>query len=155
MAYVRASGKQQQIAQLPAANTSDFSGYAMYSSGNCHDEQLDKVVLIDLRIWNGTEGLSNPSTLSTTDSTYHSSGQRPVRGVSMTTCWLPGTRLGVARLQAPGTNAKSEISVFGVSFDPQTGVQIGALKTEEIVVGGDGRISLKIQAAEAVLLYRK
>ncbi|KAH0280437.1 glycoside hydrolase family 79 protein, partial [Aureobasidium melanogenum] len=155
MAHVLASNKQQRIAQIPTANASDFSGYAIYSAGNRHHEQLDKVVLIDLQIWNGTQGLSNPSTLSTTDSTYRSSGQRPVREVSMTTCWLKGTRLGVIRLQAPGTNAKSEISVSGLSFDPQTGTQIGALRTEEIVVGGDGRICLKMQAAEAVLLYRK
>ncbi|KAH0384027.1 glycoside hydrolase family 79 protein, partial [Aureobasidium melanogenum] len=106
MAHVLASEKQQQIAQIPTANTSDFSGYAIYSAGNRHHEQLDKVVLIDLQIWNSTRGLSNPSTLSTTDSTYHSSGQRPVRKVSITTCWLTGTRLGVIRLQAPGTNGK-------------------------------------------------
>ncbi|KAH0151152.1 hypothetical protein KCU67_g10372, partial [Aureobasidium melanogenum] len=130
-------------------------GYAIYASGTRHHEQLDKIVLIDLQIWNGTQGLSNPSTLSTTDSLYHSSGQRPVRKVSMTTCWLTGTRLGVIRLQTPGTNAKSEISVFGLGLDPQTGVQIGALRMEEIVVGGDGRICLKMQAAEAVLLYRR
>ncbi|KAH0365910.1 glycoside hydrolase family 79 protein, partial [Aureobasidium melanogenum] len=155
MAHVLASEKQQRIAQLPTANTSDFSGYAIYSADNRHHEQLNKVVLIDLQVWNGTQGLSNPSTLSTTDSTYHSAGQRPVREVSVTTCWLPGTRLGVIRLQAPGTNAKSQISVSGVSFDPQTGVQIGALKTEEIIVGGDGRVCLKMQAAEAVLLNKK
>ncbi|KAG9590897.1 glycoside hydrolase family 79 protein, partial [Aureobasidium melanogenum] len=155
MAHVLASEKRQQIAQIPTANTSDFGGYAIYSASNRHHEELDKVVLIDLQIWNGTQGLSNPSTLSTTDSTYRSSGQRSVREVSMTTCWLTSTRLGVIRLQAPGTNAKSEISVSGLSFDPQTGVQIGALRTEEIVVGGDGRICLKMQAAEAVLLYRK
>ncbi|KAG9528210.1 glycoside hydrolase family 79 protein, partial [Aureobasidium melanogenum] len=106
MAHVLASEKQQQIAQIPTANTSDFSGYAIYSAGNRHHEQHDKVVLIDLQIWNSTRGLSNPSTLSTTDSTYHSSGQRPVRKVSITTCWLTGTRLGVIRLQAPGTNGK-------------------------------------------------
>ncbi|KAI4740174.1 hypothetical protein E4T50_09393 [Aureobasidium sp. EXF-12298] len=155
MAHVLASDKQQRIAQIPSANISDFSGYAIYAFGTRHHEQLDKIVLIDLQIWNGTQGLSNPSTLSTTDSLYHSSGQRPVRKVSMTTCWLTGTRLGVIRLQTPGTNAKSEISVFGLGFDPQTGVQIGALRMEEIVVGGDGRICLKMQAAEAVLLYRR
>ncbi|KAG9516569.1 hypothetical protein KCV07_g6721, partial [Aureobasidium melanogenum] len=146
---------KQRFAQTPSANISDFSEYAIYASGTRHHEQPDKIVLIDLQIWNGTPSLSNPSTLSTTDSLYHSSGQRPVRKVSMTTCWLTGTRLGVIRLQTPGTNAKSEISVFGLDFDPQTGVQIGALRTEEIVVGGDGRICLKMQAAEAVLLYRK
>lgn len=155
MAHILASEKQQQIAQLPTANMSDLSGYAIYTAGNRHHEQLNKVVLIDLQVWNGTQGLSNPSTLSTTDSTYHSAGQRPVRKVSVTTCWPAGTRLGVIRLHAPGTNAKSEISVSGVKFDPQTGMQTGALRTEEIVVGGDGRVCLKMQAAEAALLYRK
>ncbi|KAH0150938.1 glycoside hydrolase family 79 protein, partial [Aureobasidium melanogenum] len=40
MAHVLASEKQQQIAQMPTANTSDFSGYAIYSAGNRHHEQL-------------------------------------------------------------------------------------------------------------------
>lgn len=155
MAHVLASEKRQRVAQIPTANTSDFSGYAIYSAGVRHQEKLDKVVFIDLQVWNGTEGLSNPSTLSTTDSTYHSAGQRPVREVSISTCWSPGSRLGVIRLQAPGTNAKSEINVSGISFDPQSGVQIGALKMEEIVVGGDGRVCLTMQAAEAVVLQRK
>ncbi|CAD0111538.1 unnamed protein product [Aureobasidium uvarum] len=155
MAHVLVSDKQQQrIAQLPNANSSDFSGYAIYSSTHRHQDPLNKLVFVDLQVWNGTEGLSNPSTLSTTDSTFHSAGQRPYREVSITTPWRPGTRLGVIRLQAPGTNAKSGLSVSGVSFESQSGAQVGELNKEEVVVDGDGRVCFRMQSSEAILIEK-
>ncbi|TIA63479.1 hypothetical protein D6C76_09802 [Aureobasidium pullulans] len=156
-AHVLASDTQQRIAQIPSANTSDFSGYAIYSSGHHHrhSEDLNKLVFIDLQVWNGTQGLSNPSTLSTTDSTSHSAGQRPVREISISTSWKQGTCLAITRLQAPGTNAKSEINVSGVSFESQTGKQVGELQKEQVVVGKNGQVCFVMQAAEAVLIERK
>ncbi|KAI5200444.1 glycoside hydrolase family 79 protein [Aureobasidium subglaciale EXF-2481] len=155
MAHVLASNKQQRVAQIPTANSSDFSGYAIYSPGHRHHEELHKLVFIDLQVWNGTQGLSNPSTLSITDSTSHSAGLRPVRKVSVSTSWKAGTCLDIIRLQAPGTNAKSEISVSGVSFESQTGDQVGEPQGETVIVGEQGRVCFEMQAAEAVLIEGK
>ncbi|KAJ5092075.1 hypothetical protein NUU61_006945 [Penicillium alfredii] len=71
------SGQSQKISALPAANTSDFSGYAVFSGSK--ESDLEKLVFIDLAVWNSTKGLHNPSTLSSTDSDAVSSGHRPQR----------------------------------------------------------------------------
>ncbi|KAI4724930.1 hypothetical protein E4T49_07331 [Aureobasidium sp. EXF-10728] len=74
MAHALALKKQQQIARLPAADNSDFSGYAIYSPAHRHQDPLNKLVFIDLQVWNSSEGLSTSSTPSATDSTFYSAG---------------------------------------------------------------------------------
>lgn len=104
-------------------------------------------------VWNGTEGLSNPSTLSSTDGTDFSNGTRPTYNMTVTSSWSAGQNVSVTRLQGPGTNAKSSVSVSGVTFDPATGARVEGDAEEEVVqVGEGGAVSFNLSAAEGVLL---
>lgn len=139
------------IAALPGANASDLSGYAIYHHGG-GGQDLAKVVLLDMGVWNGTQGLSNPSTLSSTDGTVFSNGTRPRYNVSVSTSWTPGESVEVIRLQGPGTNAKSLVNVSGVTFDDVTGEKGGNETVEYIQVGESGVVSFGMVQAEGVLL---
>ncbi|KAF4308000.1 DNA methylase N-6 adenine-specific conserved site [Botryosphaeria dothidea] len=144
----RPDGANLSVAALPGANASDFSGFAVYGD----EDDLQKLVFLDMGVWNGTSGLSNPSTLGTTDGTTFSNGTRPVRHLGASTPWPQGARVGVLRLSAPGTNAKSEVSVAGVSFDPDTGAKVGEEAIETVEVGPQGVVAVDLVQAEAVLL---
>lgn len=135
------------VAALPSANASDLSGYAVYRG-----DDLAKIVLLDMGVWNGTEGLSNPSTLSSTDGTIFSNGTRPAYNMSVTTPWTAGTEVEVVRLQGPGTNAKSLVNVSGVTFDPATGAKVGSEAVEYVQVGEGGVVKFGMVQAEGVLL---
>ncbi|KKY29633.1 putative dna methylase n-6 adenine-specific conserved site [Diaporthe ampelina] len=136
------------VAALPGANSSDLSGYAVYRGGG-----LAKLVFLDMGVWNGTEGLSNPSTLSSTDGTDFSSGTRPSYNMTVTSPWSAGQSVSIARLQGPGTNAKSSVNVSGVTFDPATGARVEGEAEEEVIqVGEGGAVSFHLTAAEGVLL---
>lgn len=64
------------------------------------------------------------------------------------------------RLTAPGTNAKSNVSVAGSVFDDKTGepviggegTRLGGEYSEIIRVGTDGIVTFDVQRAEGVLL---
>lgn len=140
-------GQAYGIAALPGANSSDLSGYAIY-----RDEALAKLVFLDMGVWNGTEGLSNPSTLSSTDGTVFSNGTRPSYHMSVSTSWSLGQSVEVTRLQGPGTNAKSLVNVSGVTFDTVTGERIGQQAVESLTVGEGGVVNFKLVEAEGVLL---
>lgn len=104
-------------------------------------------------VWNGTEGLSNPSTLSSTDGTDFSNGTRPTYNMTVTSSWSAGQNVSVTRLQGPGTNAKGSVSVSGATFDPATGARVEGNVEEEVVqVGEGGAVSFNLSAAEGVLL---
>lgn len=104
-------------------------------------------------VWNGTEGLSNPSTLSSTDGTVFSNGTRPSYNMTVASSWAPGQNVSITRLQGPGTNAKSSVSISGVTFDPATGDRVEGDAEEEVVqVGEGGAVSFHLVAAEGVLL---
>lgn len=140
-------GEAYGITALPGANSSDLGGYAVYRG-----HALAKLVFLDLGVWNGTEGLSNPSTLSSTDGTVFSNGTRASYNMRVGTSWNPGQSLQVVRLQGPGTNAKSLVSVSGVTFDVITGAKL-ADETEELVtVGEGGVVEFGLVEAEGVLL---
>ncbi|KAI1106591.1 glycoside hydrolase superfamily [Jackrogersella minutella] len=142
-----AAAEELTVAALPAANSSDFSGYAVFAG-----EQVRKLVFLDMGVWNGTEGLSNNSTLSATDGTSFSNGTRPDTAVQVATPWCAGQSVAVTRLTAPGTNAKSLVAVSGVHFDPLTGDKIGRETREVLAVGANGSLAVTLKRAEAVLL---
>ncbi|KAH7027895.1 uncharacterized protein B0I36DRAFT_328162 [Microdochium trichocladiopsis] len=185
------AGERFEIAGLPSANSSSLSGFAVYGTPpiaslnstkpgggsttaprtrRATEQQqqpagdaktLRKLVLLDMGVWNGTAGLSNPSTLSVTDGTAFSPGSRPSSTFRVATPWCPGRNASVVRLQAPGTNAKSEVSVSGVTFDPLTGdVQAsasasaggGGLESEVVSVGEKGVVEIEVVRAQGVLL---
>lgn len=135
------------ISALPGANSSDLSGYAIYRGHG-----LEKIVFLDMGVWNGTQGLSNPSTLSSTDGTVFSNGTRPSYDMTVTSSWSPGQNASIIRLQGPGTNAKSLVNVSGVTFDTDTGEKLGAELEEDVEVGDGGVVSFHMVQAEAVLL---
>ncbi|GAW21938.1 hypothetical protein ANO14919_114650 [Xylariales sp. No.14919] len=159
-----------RIAALPGANSSSLSGFAVYGRGDgvkrrraghaSGGGELRKLVFLDMGVWNGTEGLSNPSTLSATDGTMFSEGTRPVSAFEVATPWAQGAKVKVVRLAAPGTNAKSDVTVAGTVFDDETGepvvgtegAQLGEEYSEIIEVGAAGVLRLDVQRAEAVLL---
>ncbi|KAI0450777.1 glycoside hydrolase superfamily [Xylaria acuta] len=160
---------QFRITALPTANSSSLSGFAVYgdeASNNNSTEETDrggalrKLVFLDMGVWNGTEGLGNPSTLSVTDGTMFSEGTRPVFTFEVSTPWLRGAEVKVVRLTAPGTNAKSNVSVAGTVFDDRTGepvvggegARLGDEHSEIIRVGAEGIVKFDVQRAEAVLL---
>ncbi|EAU31578.1 predicted protein [Aspergillus terreus NIH2624] len=154
LAHVLASHDHtpRQITALPSANSSDFSGYAVFKEAA--RPELEKLVFVDMGVWNSSMGLSNPSTVSATDSTFVSPGQRPRREVQVRTSWRAGTKVEIIRLQGPGTNAKSEVNVSGVSFDPRSGERIGKSKPDRAVVRRNGVVEFELLQAEAVLLQR-
>lgn len=137
------------IAALPGANSSDLSGYGVYSG-----DDLQKLVFLDMGVWNSSEGLHNPSTLTATDSTFVSEGTRPTSNMKITTPWEEGSTVSVIKLSSPGTNAKSitAVNVAGVTFDPATGTTIGDLAPSSLTVGAGGVVEFEIVQAEAVLL---
>ncbi|KAJ1327981.1 glycosyl hydrolase family protein [Microdochium nivale] len=159
------------VAGLPSANSSSLSGFAVYASPSTGDSDsntttttstssknkiLRKLVILDMGVWNGTEGLSNPSTLSATDGTMFSEGQRPTSRFRIAgTTWCPGRNATVTRLEGPGTNAKSGVAVSGVTFDPLSGDVAGGdgtARDESVAVGEGGVVELDIVRAQAVLL---
>lgn len=145
-----ASNESLSVAGLPDANSSSLSGFAIYSGSE--DKALQKLVFLDLGVWNGTEGLSNPSTLSATDGIDFSEGERPNSTLSITTPWESGSSVSVIRLEGPGTNAKSNVSVSGVTFDSESGAKVGTEAEEAITVGDNGVVTVTIPEAHGVLL---
>lgn len=150
LSHVLAGHERQSITALPDANSSDFSGYGIYD----YKGKLNKLVFLDMGVWNGTEGLSNPSTLSQTDSTFHNHGKRPMRCLDVSTPWKNATA-AVTRLSGPGTNAKSLVNVSGVTFNPRSGAKEGQPEVEHLRADNMGKISLEIPQAGAVLLELK
>ncbi|KAH8430973.1 glycosyl hydrolase family 79 C-terminal domain-containing protein [Aspergillus melleus] len=148
----RRNQKEEQkktISALPgAANSSDLAGYAVFGG----HADLEKLVFVDLGVWNSSEGLTNPSTLRATDSNFTSVGERPTRTVKVKTGWTPGAKVDVLRLQGPGTNAKSGVSVSGLEIDVLTGALVGEKREEQLVVGHGGVVEFELQQAEAILL---
>lgn len=105
--YANCSGRRQKnrsknqfrVTALPGANSSSLSGFAVYGGEGSDDgvkeavkagdgRALRKLVFLDMGVWNGTEGLSNPSTLSATDGTMFSEGTRPVSMFEVSTLGL-------------------------------------------------------------------
>ncbi|KAI1821316.1 glycoside hydrolase superfamily [Xylaria intraflava] len=146
-----------RVAALPNANSSSLSGFAIYGGDS---NALRKLVFLDMGVWNGTSGLSNPSTLSATDGTIFSNGTRPVSTFEVTTPWTEGMKVSIVRLRAPGTNAKSHVSVAGTVFDDNTGEpvvgggesKLGKEYSELAQVGAGGIVKFDVQKAEGVLL---
>ncbi|OTA62470.1 hypothetical protein K449DRAFT_382475 [Hypoxylon sp. EC38] len=143
--------KNLSIAALPGANSSTLSGYAVYA-GSGAEKALRKLVFLDMGVWNGTQGLSNNSTLSATDGTTFSEGERPSGTIRVSTPWCAGRSVSVTRLTGPGTNAKSGVAVSGVTFNTLTGGKVGEEKVEVVSVEQDGALEFGIQRAEGVLL---
>lgn len=140
-----------RVAALPGANASDFSGYGIYGAGG----DLRKLVFLDMGVWNATEGLSNPSTISAADSTSHSDGMRPVRKMEVHVPWREGSTAAVTRMSGPGTNSKSKVDVSGVTFDMETGAEKGKRRCETVRVRESGVLRFEIPQAGAILLEQK
>ena len=147
IANVVSGSDNYSVAALPGANSSDFSGYGIYGSN-----KLQKLVFLDMGVWNTTEGRSNPSTLSITDATTRSNGTRPIRHVEARVPWKAGTKVNVLRLTGPGTNAKSDVSVSGTTFDLESGDKRGEEKKETLTVSDSGVLAFEIPRAGGILL---
>lgn len=157
-------GANWTVAALPGANSSDLAGYAVYG-GKGGDEAghedgdgdpgLAKLVFIDLGVYNSSEGLANPSTLSRTDNDdpeFWTRGARPTYNMSVETPWEAGRNVGLLRLSGPGTNAKSGVNVAGVTFDMRTGEKNSSERWETRLVEAGGVVNFQMVQAQAVLL---
>ncbi|RYP65922.1 hypothetical protein DL771_008052 [Monosporascus sp. 5C6A] len=159
---INGEAEELGVAAIPGANSSSLAGYAVYArhpadggDGAGAHQELRKLVFLDVGVWNGTEGLSNPSTLSATDNddaAFHSGGPRPRRRLRVSTPWCAGRGVAVARLAGPGTNAKSGVAVSGVRFDPETGDRVGDEEEETVAVGEGGVVEFEMERAHGVLL---
>jgi hypothetical protein len=58
------------------------------------------------------------------------------------------------KLQGPGTNAKSDINVSGVSLDSKTGNLRGQTKREGGIVQNGGLVQIELLQAEAMLIQK-
>ena len=143
----RKSNTTLTVTALPDANSSTLAGYGIYV-----ENALEKLVFLDMGIWNGTEGLSNPSTISVEDRKNFSVETRPKNVLVVRTTWSPGWQVIVTRMSSPGTNAKSKITVSGVTFDMESGRKIGNEADETLTVGENGQLSISLTRAEAVLI---
>lgn len=150
LAHAIAGNDSLSVAALRSANSSDLSGYGIYGGA-----RLQKLVFLNMGIWNGTTGLHNPSTLSTTDGTNFSNGTRPVSHFDVQTPWSVGSNINVLRLNGPGTNAKSLVNVSGVAFDPDSGTKISSAVSETLTVGRHGVVSFHMEQASGILLELK
>lgn len=73
--------------------------------------------------------------------------------MTVASSWAPGQSIRITRLTGPGTNAKSSVSVSGVTFNPSTGDRVEDNAEEEVVqVGDGGAVSFQLAAAEGILL---
>jgi hypothetical protein len=135
------------VAALPDANSSTLAGYGIYAAN-----ALKKLVFLDMGVWNGTEGLSNPSTISVVERNSFSSGVRPRNFLVVSTTWVPGQQVTVTRMTGPGTNAKSMITVSGVTFDMESGRKVGTEEDETLTVGANGELQVSLTRAEGILL---
>lgn len=136
------------VKALQDANSTDLSGYAIYND----QKALSKIALLDMGVWNSSQGISNPSTLSNTDSQSVSKGKRPEKQFNIQTSWKENAIVNLLRLQAPGTNAKSLVNVSGQTFDSETGSLGPTPKSEIIKVNKNGTVSISLKQAEAILL---
>ncbi|KAF1355585.1 glycoside hydrolase superfamily [Delphinella strobiligena] len=150
LAHAIAGNESLSVGALPSANSSDLSGYGIYSVAG-----LQKLVFLNVGVWNGTTGLHNPSTLSTTDGTIFSNGKRPVHRFDVHTPWPIGSNINVLRLNGPGTNAKSLVNVSGVAFDPTSGDKIHSAVSETLTVGRHGVVSFDMEQASGILVELK
>jgi hypothetical protein len=138
------------VAALPDANSSTLAGYGIYA-----ENVLKKLVLLDMGVWNSTEGLSNPSTITVANEKSFSDGTRPKSTLIVRTTWSSGQQVTVTRMTGPGTNAKSKISVSGVTFEMESGRKIGKEVDETLTVGEYGLLRISLARAEGVLLELK
>lgn len=151
LAHVVSGSDEHQVAALPDANSTDFSGFGVFSSDP--EKTLKKLVFVDLGIWNTSYPyISNPTTNSDYDSTYVSEGERPIREVIVMTPWQHNTEIEVVRLMGEGTNAKSGVNVSGTTVSNEDGSLQGALEQERLIVGNDGIVRFSLLQAQAVLL---
>lgn len=142
------SDGELSVAQLPGANASDLSGFGIWGS----DSSLRKLVLLDMGVWNASSGLSNPSTLSASDSASRSNGTRPSRRFEIQVPWANGTAVEALRLSAPGTNAKSAVDVSGVTFDAKDGGSVIGEPEWEAFKVVSGTVSFEVPRAGGILL---
>lgn len=153
LAHVASGSAQTEAKALSVkafsnSTSADFSSFAVYNA----QASLEKVVLVDLGHWNSSQGISNPSTESSTDSKSVSPGQRPTRQVQLKTSWKQGSKAQVIRMQGPGINAKSLVTVAGQTVSQKDGSVQGQKKTETLIVGANGTVDVRMDQAEAVLL---
>lgn len=144
--------KELGVAGIPSANSSSLNGHAAYFQKSDEEQTLKKLVFLHMGVGNGNEGLSNPSTLSVPGGEISSEGERLRRELRVATPWSLGLEVRVSRLAGPGTNAKSNITVSGVSFGLETGDMISEDEEEPLTVGEDGIVKFEVVRTRGVLL---
>ncbi|EGX51790.1 hypothetical protein AOL_s00043g809 [Orbilia oligospora ATCC 24927] len=134
------------IMQIEGGNDTDYSSYSVWDETN----KLRKIVFINLQSHNSSTGGTNPATPDT--EVYSSSGPRPSTRVTVATPWEPGQELSLIRLQAPGSNSKSQVNVSSFTFSEKDGSVTNNLVDTIITVKDNGNVEFDLLASEAVLV---
>jgi len=140
------------VAPLPNPQ-SDFSAYGLYRSSTS-SRSLQKLVFLNMAVYNSSVGVSNPASPPSTDSTSVTPGDRPQTTITVQTKWTAGSLLYVHRLQGPGSNAKSLVNVTGLTFDNNSGSIVTNETPEMLTVGAKGLVTVSLLAAEAIVVEK-
>ncbi|KAF3933570.1 hypothetical protein ABW19_dt0204116 [Dactylella cylindrospora] len=114
---------------------------------------LARAVVLNLARWNTSDesALNCRSCSEPSPSGFGSPGSRPKTSVTLSG-FQPNHKLKVLKLQAPGLNAKSKVSVSGMAFSDDTGAVVTEPTSETVTVDGSGNVKFDINATEGVLL---
>ncbi|KAK6331256.1 hypothetical protein TWF696_003316 [Orbilia brochopaga] len=135
-----------KVTSIIGGNDTDYSSYSIWDDKN----NLQKIVVLNLEIYNTTTGISNPATEDSPASPFDS--PRPSKQVNIATPWAPGVELSIIRLQGPGSNSKSLVNVSGYTFSTEDGSVESNVADMIVTVQDDGHISFDLLASEAALV---
>lgn len=134
------------VTQIEGGNDTDYSSYSIWDETN----NLRKIVFLNLQSHNSSVGGTNPAVPDT--EIYSSPDTRPSTRVTVSTPWEPGRELSLIRLQAPGSNSKSQVNVSSFTFSEKDGSVTNDLVDTIITVQDNGDVVFDLLASEAVLL---
>ncbi|KAK6344579.1 hypothetical protein TWF718_006539 [Orbilia javanica] len=134
------------VSQIEGGNDTDYSSYSIWDE----TKKLRKIVFINLQSYNSSVGGTNPSMPDT--EIYSSDEARPSTRVTVATPWEPGQELSLIRLQAPGSNSKSQVNVSSFTLSEKDGSVKSNLVDTIITVQENGDVEFDLLASEAVLI---
>ncbi|KAF3935360.1 hypothetical protein ABW19_dt0209957 [Dactylella cylindrospora] len=134
------------VTPIEGGNDTDYSSYSLWDETN----NLRKIVVINLEMYNTTSGITNDATENSP--AWPFDYPRPSSRVSISTPWTPGEELSIIRLQGPGSNSKGLVNVSDFTFSAKDGSVASNLVDTIITVEEGGYVSFDIFASEAALI---
>ncbi|KAJ6261646.1 Beta-glucuronidase [Drechslerella dactyloides] len=135
-----------KVMPISGGNDTDYSSYSIWDEKN----KLQKIVVLNLEIYNTTVGSSNPATEESP--VWPFDYPRPSKQIKIATPWPPGLEISVIKLQGPGSNSKALVNVSGFTFSSNDGAVEGNVVDTILTVQDGGHITFDLLASEAALL---